>query len=65
MTRLYLPTTLPALAELDRGGVLGTDTAFVAADESEESEYDALVEAAGPPPTSCPGSATGSDGGSS
>jgi hypothetical protein len=46
MTRLYLPATLPRLAELDRGGVLDTVAALVAPDESEESEYDALVEAA-------------------
>ena len=46
MTRLYLPASLIALAELDGGSVLETAEAFVAADESEESEYDALVAAA-------------------
>jgi hypothetical protein len=46
MTRLYLPATPISLAELDGGSVLDTAEAFVAADESEESEYDALVAAA-------------------
>jgi hypothetical protein len=45
MTRLYLPATWAQLAELDRGGQLGTDDAYVAPDESEEAEYDALVAA--------------------
>lgn len=46
MTRLYLPATLALLAELNQGSMLDTSEAFVAADESEESEYDALVAAA-------------------
>jgi hypothetical protein len=46
MTRFYLPTTLAGLADLDRGAMLDTGEAFVAAGESEESEYDALVAAA-------------------
>jgi hypothetical protein len=46
MTRLYLPATPVALAELDGGSALDTAEAFVAADASEESEYDALVAAA-------------------
>jgi hypothetical protein len=43
VTRLYLPATLAALGELDAGGLLDAGEAFVAADESEEAEYDALV----------------------
>jgi hypothetical protein len=46
MTRLYLPATRALLAELDDGSSLDSSEAFVAADESEESEYDALVAAA-------------------
>jgi hypothetical protein len=46
MTRFYLPATLATLADLDGGAVLDTADAFVAADESEEAEYDALVAAA-------------------
>jgi hypothetical protein len=46
MTRLYVPATLVSLAELDEGSVLGTAEAFAAVDESEESEYAALVAAA-------------------
>jgi hypothetical protein len=46
MTRLYLPATLATLAGLDGGAMLDTAEAFVAADESEESEYGALVAAA-------------------
>jgi hypothetical protein len=46
MTRLYIPATLVSLAELTRAGVLGAAEAFVATDESEEAEYDALVAAA-------------------
>jgi hypothetical protein len=46
MTRLYVPATPAALAELDGGGLLETSEAFVAADESEEAEYAALVAAA-------------------
>jgi hypothetical protein len=45
MTRLYLPATLALLAELDHGSVLETSEAFVAADETEEAEYAALVAA--------------------
>jgi hypothetical protein len=46
MTRLYLPATLALLAELDNGGRLDTGEAFLAADDSEDAEYDALVAAA-------------------
>ncbi|WP_151084707.1 DUF6912 family protein [Nocardioides cynanchi] len=46
MTRLYVPATLVSLAELDAGSMLDSAEAFVAADESEEAEYDALVAAA-------------------
>jgi len=46
MTRLYLPATLVLLAELDAGSRVDTVEAFVAADDSEESEYAALVAAA-------------------
>jgi hypothetical protein len=45
MTRLYLPATLARLADLEGGAVLDTAEAFVAAEESEESEYHALVAA--------------------
>ena len=46
LTRFYVPATLSGLADLAGGAVLGTDEAFVAPDESEESEYGALVAAA-------------------
>ncbi len=47
MTRVYLPATVPLLAALDRSGRLAIgDDAVVAADESEETEYDALMSAA-------------------
>jgi hypothetical protein len=46
VTRLYTPATLRSLAELTRSGVLDAAEAFVAADESEEAEYDALMAAA-------------------
>lgn len=46
-TRLYVPTTLPTLAEgLLEGVVTGLSEGFVADDTSEEAEYDALVAAA-------------------
>lgn len=45
--RVYLPTTLPGLAELVAAGqVPAGDDRYVAADETEEAEYDALAEAA-------------------
>lgn len=45
--RIYVPTTLPGLAAYVRAGsVPSTAERFVAEDESEESEYDALAEAA-------------------
>jgi hypothetical protein len=46
MTRFYLPATLATLSHLDGGAVLESAEAFVAADESEEAEYGALVAAA-------------------
>jgi hypothetical protein len=46
MTRLYVPATLASLAGLEGRAPLETDRAVVATDESEESEYDALVAAA-------------------
>jgi hypothetical protein len=46
VTRLYVPATLVSLAELTRAGVLDAAEAFVASDESEEAEYDALMAAA-------------------
>jgi hypothetical protein len=46
MTRFYVPATLASLADLEGGAPLETDAGFVATDESEESEYDALVAAA-------------------
>ncbi len=47
MTRLYVPATLPLLATLHHAGSLqvGND-AVIAADDSEDAEYDALVTAA-------------------
>lgn len=45
--RIYVPTTLPALAAYMRGGsVPSTAERFVADDDSEEAEYAALAEAA-------------------
>jgi len=45
--RVYLPATLTVLAALAEHGELPSSTdRFVAADDSEEAEYDALVEAA-------------------
>jgi hypothetical protein len=46
VTRLYLPATPVSLAELDAGSGLDATEAYVAADESEEAEYAALVAAA-------------------
>jgi hypothetical protein len=47
VTRLYLPSTLPELARLDRlGSVHVGDDVVVASDESEDAEYDALTTAA-------------------
>ena len=45
--RVYVPATLTALAELAARGELPPATdRYVAGDESEEAEYDALAEAA-------------------
>lgn len=44
--RIYLPTTLAGLAALRSAGLGATVERFVAADESEEAEYDALDAAA-------------------
>lgn len=45
--RIYLPLTLPALAEHVTAGVFPADLErFTAVDESEEAEYDALCAAA-------------------
>ena len=45
--RVYLPTTLPTLAgHVADGAIPATDEVFTAADESEESEYAALMAAA-------------------
>jgi hypothetical protein len=45
--RVYVPATLAALAELAARGELPPSTdRFVAADDTEEAEYDALGEAA-------------------
>jgi hypothetical protein len=45
--RTYVPATLTVLAELSsRGELPASADRFVAADESEEAEYDALSEAA-------------------
>lgn len=47
MTRLYVPATLRLLADLHRDGVLAVgDDVVVAPDDSEETEYDALMTAA-------------------
>lgn len=45
--RIYLPTTLTGLAGLRSAGLGTSVDRFVAADESEEAEYDALDAAAG------------------
>ena len=45
--RVYLPLTLSSLADAHRSGVVPTAAErFVAADEDEQSEYDALMAAA-------------------
>jgi hypothetical protein len=45
--RVYLPLTLASLADAHRSGVVPTSgERFVAADEDEQSEYDALMAAA-------------------
>jgi hypothetical protein len=45
--RVYIPTTLPALAgHVADGAIPATDEVFTAADDSEESEYAALMAAA-------------------
>jgi hypothetical protein len=44
--RRYLPTTLPGLARAWAADGPPVDGAVVAADESEESEYDAMMTAA-------------------
>jgi hypothetical protein len=46
--RLYLPATVRTLGDLDRDGFLvtGEDDVVVAPDDSEDSEYDALMTAA-------------------
>jgi hypothetical protein len=45
--RVYVPATLTVLAELAaRGELPASADRFVAADETEEAEYDALAEAA-------------------
>ena len=47
MTRLYLPATLHLLAKLDQVGSLQLgDDVVIAADDSEDAEYDALMTAA-------------------
>ena len=46
MTRRYLPTTLPRLAEEWEGEGPGVVDAVVAADDGEETEYAALMSAA-------------------
>jgi hypothetical protein len=47
MTRLYLPATLRQLGRLDRDGTLPVgDDVVLAADDSEDAEYDALMTAA-------------------
>ena len=47
MTRAYLPLTIASLAEADAAGeVEVTDDVVVAADDSEEQEYAALMTAA-------------------
>ena len=46
-SRVYVPTTLPGLAGfVADGSVPGTAERLTAVDESEEAEYDALMEAA-------------------
>jgi hypothetical protein len=47
VTRLYLPATLHLLAKLDQVGSLQLgDDVVIAADDSEDAEYDALMTAA-------------------
>ena len=47
MTRVYVPTTTDGLAAFVRAGAVpSTAERFVPAEESEESEYEALTEAA-------------------
>lgn len=46
MTRRYLPTTLPRLAEEWDGTALDATGAIVAVDDGEETEYAALMTAA-------------------
>jgi Family of unknown function (DUF6912) len=48
VTRLYVPATVRTLGELDRDGFLvaGEDDVVVAPDDSEDTEYDALMTAA-------------------
>ena len=45
-TRVYVPATLALLAELAEGGLPASVERYVAEDESEEAEYDALMAAA-------------------
>ncbi len=44
--RIYLPSTLAGLAALRSAGLGASVERYLAADESEESEYDALAAAA-------------------
>jgi hypothetical protein len=45
--RVYIPSTLPTLAgHVADGAIPATDEVFIAPDESEESEYSALMAAA-------------------
>jgi hypothetical protein len=46
VTRLYLPATVPLLAELERVGNLPVRDVVIAPDDSEDTEYDALMTAA-------------------
>jgi hypothetical protein len=47
VTRLYVPATVRELARLEAHGSIGVgDDAVLAPDDSEESEYDALMTAA-------------------
>jgi hypothetical protein len=46
MARVYLPTTLPALAACHPSGAVVGHERITAADESEDAEYDALQAAA-------------------
>ena len=47
MTRLYVPATVRLLARLDEsGGLTVGDDVVVAADDAEDTEYDALMTAA-------------------